>query len=617
MRLLPLKFDMLPMGSWHFTGDFDKTVRFVQTKQLKDASVWKMLVEPFRSGCADDENYGWRGEYWGKLMRGASLTYLYTQDEDLYSILEDSVRNLLSTQDADGRFSTYSIAREFQGWDIWCRKYILLGLQYFLEICRDKVLSVEILKAAKRHADYILQKIGPVEEEKLPITKTSSAWGGMNSSSILEPFVRLYVLTGLRRYLDFAKYIIENGGIECFDLFRAAEEDRLFPFEYPVTKAYEMMSCFEGLLWYYRVVGEKKYLEAAERFVARIMQSDITIIGSAGCTHELFDHSAIHQFDPMFGGIMQETCVTVTWMKLCYLLLQITGNVKYAEAIERSAYNALIGAVNTESQQWEGMTPVFDSYSPLRKSRRGIQMGGFQRLNDTFAYGCCLAIGAAGTALTTLASVSRTGAGFAFHLYQPGCIHGVTPNLQDVSFKIDTHYPVSNKISIVICLPAPEQFELLFRLPQFGRGSTLFVNGRTIVENDSGFFAVNRSWKDGDTVEIHADLSIQLLKDSDILPEAVTRSVRYGALLRGPIVLALDTRANPSGIDDAIDLKSESISAEPVANFTEFPVTQAYVVHSERRDHIFVDYASSGKIWKDDSATAAWFQIRSFREDFH
>ena len=61
MRLLPLKFDMLPMGSWHFTGDFDKTVRFVQTKQLKDASVWKMLVEPFRSGCADDENYGWRG----------------------------------------------------------------------------------------------------------------------------------------------------------------------------------------------------------------------------------------------------------------------------------------------------------------------------------------------------------------------------------------------------------------------------------------------------------------------------------------------------------------------------------------------------------------------------
>lgn len=101
-------------------------------------------------------------------MRGASLTYLYTQDEDLYSILEDSVRNLLSTQDADGRFSTYSIAREFQGWDIWCRKYILLGLQYFLEICRDKVLSVEILKAAEAPRGLHPSKDRPCGRRKAP-----------------------------------------------------------------------------------------------------------------------------------------------------------------------------------------------------------------------------------------------------------------------------------------------------------------------------------------------------------------------------------------------------------------------------------------------------------------
>lgn len=110
----------------------------------------------------------------------------------------------------------------------------------------------------------------------------------------------------------------------------------------------------------------------------------------------------------------------MTWMKLCYLLLQITGNVKYADAIERSACNALLGAVNTELQTCKGMIPVFDSYSPLRKGRRGREMGGYQKLDDTFAYGCCLAIGAAGTACTALSSVSRTERGFAFHLYQRG-----------------------------------------------------------------------------------------------------------------------------------------------------------------------------------------------------
>ena len=45
---------------------------------------------------------------------------------------------------------------------------------------------------------------------------------------------------------------------------------------------------------------------------------------------------------------MQETCVTVTWIKLCYQLLRITGDSVYADEIEKSVYNALYGAVNTE-----------------------------------------------------------------------------------------------------------------------------------------------------------------------------------------------------------------------------------------------------------------------------
>lgn len=87
----------------------------------------------------------------------------------------------------------------------------------------------------------------------------------MNSSSILEPFVRLYTLTGAQRYLDFARYIIENGGVEGFDLVPRGGRGSPFPYEYPVTKAYEMMSCFEGLLWYYRVAKEPRYRRAAEQ----------------------------------------------------------------------------------------------------------------------------------------------------------------------------------------------------------------------------------------------------------------------------------------------------------------------------------------------------------------
>ena len=68
---------------------------------------------------------------------------------------------------------------------------------------------------------------------------------------------------------------------------------------------------------YYRVTGVEKWKLAVIRFAKRVFASDITVIGCAGCTHELFDHSDVRQLDAAEKGVMQETCVTVTWMKLC------------------------------------------------------------------------------------------------------------------------------------------------------------------------------------------------------------------------------------------------------------------------------------------------------------
>ena len=54
------------------------------------------------------------------------MTWQYTGDQELYDILTETVRELLSFQEADGRISTYSRKEEFIGWDLWCRKYVLL-----------------------------------------------------------------------------------------------------------------------------------------------------------------------------------------------------------------------------------------------------------------------------------------------------------------------------------------------------------------------------------------------------------------------------------------------------------------------------------------------------------
>ena len=106
-----------------------------------------------------------------------------------------------------------------------------------------------------------------------------------------------------------------------------ALNSELYPYQYPVTKAYEMMSFYEGLLAYYEVTGEKKYFDAVVRFMDLVEKSDVTIIGCSGCTHELFDNSAVMQTE-YHENIMQETCVTVTWMRVNRRLFELTGDAK-------------------------------------------------------------------------------------------------------------------------------------------------------------------------------------------------------------------------------------------------------------------------------------------------
>ena len=409
-----------PPGSWSYSGCFDQTVKFIERHQLLDPALWARFAEQF-TRPSDDHDLGWRCEYWGKLMRGGAMVWSYTQSPELYRQLECAARTMLKNAEPDGRISTYSREAEFQGWDIWGRKYVLLGMEYFYDICTDESLRAELLDSMRAQADYLLAHFGP---GKADLRKASCHWEGLNSSSVLEPAVRLYNMTGERKYLDFAGYIVGLGGILSANIFELALADELDPWQYPVTKAYEMMSCFEGLLEYARATGEERWSRAVVNFAHRVLSSDITIIGSAGCTHELFDHSRLRQADPEFTGIMQETCVTVTWMKLCGQVLRFTGDSVFGDAMERSLHNALLGAVNTRRVSRDPLSPggglPFDSYSPLRAAPRGQAVGGRRVMADNTIYGCCAAIGAAGFGAATQHSALLTEKGAAVNLYFPG-----------------------------------------------------------------------------------------------------------------------------------------------------------------------------------------------------
>ena len=641
-----------PKNRYRFSGPIHDATLFIEKKQLLNPETWARFVEQFRfdsdSLSKSWEGLAWRCEYWGKMMRGACFTYAYTQSPALYETLLTSVRDMLSVHRLRGRLSTYAPERAYDGWDLWGRKYVLLGMEYFFEICEDAALKEEILDSLCRQADDILSAIGKESDGKRPINQATRHWRGLNSSSILEPFVRLYTLTGKQAYFDFATYIVNEGGTEVVNIFDLAYRNKLYPYQYPMTKAYEMISCFEGLIEYYRVTGIEKYKKAIIRFADRVLESDFTVIGCSGCTHELFDHSTVRQANTNNGRIQQETCVTVTLMKFMYQLTCLTADPKYVDAFEASLYNAYLGAVNTEDRieptlqkMWdESNVPrdateyfaealPFDSYSPLTAGTRGNGIGGLQFMRDGHYYGCCACIGSAGFGLVPKLTLLSAPDGFALNLYFNGTASTTTPKGNELQFSIDTAYPIGEKVNITLHLKQKEAFSLSLRIPAWSKSTEATVCGKRVEAVAGTYLSIGREWVDGDTVTLTFDMATrahrpipyghQILMNEVIwdkqyvIPtydEEDPKAKHHVALTRGPLVLAQESRLGYSvdephdvaiGTDGCVSVREADTKALP------YPCMLALDVPlSDGRYMTVTDYASAGKLFSDDSRMAAW-----------
>lgn len=313
------------------------------------------LVEPFRH---QNEKSRWQTEFWGKWIQGAIASYRYTHDAKLYEIIKKGADDLMATQLPNGYIGNYAPEYQLNQWDVWGRKYTALGLIAWYDLSGDK----KALTAACKVIDHLMTQVGP---DKVSIVTTGN-YIGMASSSVLEPVIYLYNRTKDKRYLDFAKYIVEQWETpQGPQLISKALADVPVSARFPHPKvwfspengqkAYEMMSCYEGLLELYKITKNPTYLSAVEKTVSHIIAEEINIAGS-GSAFECWYEGKEKQTQPTYHTM--ETCVTFTWMQLCNRLLQLTGNPLYADQMEKSIYNALFAAL-------KGDASLIAKYSPL------------------------------------------------------------------------------------------------------------------------------------------------------------------------------------------------------------------------------------------------------------
>jgi DUF1680 family protein len=588
---VPDKLFSYSPNSIKIEGYLGDKIDLVIEKRIKSQDV-EMLVEPFRH---KNETHLWQSEFWGKWIQSAIAAYEYNNDPVMLSIIKSAVSKLLPTQTPSGYIGNYNDSARLKEWDIWGTKYTLLGLIAYYDLTGDKAA----LKGSCRLADNLIDQVGPA---KVNIIKTGN-YRGMPSSSILEPMVYLYRRSGEKKYLDFAKYIVEqwetpDGPKLISSALSGIPVSERFP--HPSVwwsyengqKAYEMMSCYDGLLELYRITGEASYLKSVEMAVRNIIESEINIAGS-GTAYECFYHGVRYQTEPAYHTM--ETCVTMTWMKLCFSLLKLTENSLYADQIEKSAYNALLASLKGDGSQ-------IAKYSPLG----GLKHAGENQCN--MPINCCSANGPrAFLMLPRYAVMGGTGE-VVINMYgQNKSLVPVNPK-NKVSLQQVSEYPVSDKVEIRVDPEISESFTIAFRIPEWSRNTFMTINDEPVAEITSGGYKkITRVWHKSDKVVMKMDLTGRLITLNG-----------YQAIVRGPVVLARDTRYDDGFIYESAVVKGKDGIVDLIPSFKKpasvwMSFTAPLVLGTDMEGVYgtpvqinFCDFASAGNTWNEDSRFKVW-----------
>lgn len=361
--------------------------------------------------------------------------------------------------------------------------------------------------------------------KRLPATDADSQGGYFNGEmewyTLPENLYRAYALTGDARYEEFAAVWHYPHYWGMFTGQTAGKPDGFHGYSHVNTLSSAAMA--------YAVTGEAHYLETITRAYDYFQRTQCYATGGYGPGEKLMPadgalgRSLETEPNAKFlsgsvGRSFETPCGTWAVFKLCRYLLQLTGEARYGDWMERLLYNGIGAALPMRGR---GETFYYADYR-LRDARKYY-------FGDPWP--CC-----SGTYLQSVAEYPNLlffhdADGLNVALYVPSEVkwsHGG----QEVTLTQRTGYPEGETVSLTLGLPRPAAFALRFRIPAWAHGATAQVNGQAVpgVDTPGAWAAIHREWYPGDRVTLRLPTPPRQVPIDEQHPRRV-------ALVRGPVVL--------------------------------------------------------------------------------
>ena len=565
MALIPLPFTQLSFKDSFWTHRIqvnrESAIPTIY-KQLQATGRLKAWDGAWKKGDPQPPHVFWDSDT-AKWMEGAAYSLATHPDKKLERTLDKMIGQLGKLQRRDGYLNSHYTQVEMHNrWtnlrdkhELYCAGHLIEAAVAYFEITAKRAF----LDIMCRYADHIDATFGP-EKGKLR--------GYCGHQEIELALVKLHRVTDEPRYLKLAQFFIEERGRgkapwdakvagrgrqpHYYDMEareRGEDPSRFWAktYEYlqahaPVREQTEVAGHAVRAVYMYSGMADldlhganngDPFLPTLERLWTHLTSKRMYVTGGIGPSAS--NEGFTSDYDLPDETAYAETCAGIGLVYWAHRMLQLTGDAKYADVMERALYNNVLPGVALDGALFNYVNPLASRGAHHRKT--------------FFDCACCPP-----NVVRLIASVgnyfySTSDDGVWVHLYAQS-----EANFDAFGLTLEqrSNFPWDGAVTLKLKLKAPATFTLRLRIPEWCENSCVRINGGVVEANqaqvEAGYLHITREWRSDDVVTLNMDMPVQLVSANPAVPQTLGRV----AIQRGPIIYCIEQADNGTHLDQLL-----------------------------------------------------------------
>jgi len=506
-----------------------------------------------------------------KIIEGASYCLAIHPDKELEKYIDGIIEKIAAAQEEDGYLCTWKTINPDKTPANWVKpgpRWHNLGASHELynaghlyeaAYAHYKATGKKnFLNVALKNADLICETFGPGKKLDVP------------GHQIIETgLVKLYLATQKEKYLDLAKFFLDQrGNAQGHKLYGSYSQDHK-----PVVEQDEAVGHAVRAVYMYAamtdvagIMDDSSYRAAVEKIWDNVVSKKLYITGGIGARHQGESFGDNYELPNLTA--YNETCAAIGNIYWNHRMFLLTGDAKYIDVLERTLYNGMISGVSLKGDSF------FYPNCLESNGKYKFNMGSLTR-QPWFDCSCCPT-----NVIRFIPSVpnyiyARRDDSLYVNLFISGKAD-IEMNKTSVEISQETGYPWDGKVIIKVEPEASERFTVNIRVPGWALNKpvpsdlyryadenrekvTLKLNAKPIdINMNKGFAVIERKWSKGDVVELNLPMPIRRV----IANEKVKADLNKVTLVRGPVVYCAegvdnDKKVLDMVIGDDVELKAE------------------------------------------------------------